>query len=332
MSIILWGITLLIELSITYVHFFSGLANPLTDLIASIPNLFFALFFIFNLFIISVSKLELKILFYLKCLILIFIYLYAYLLFAKNTIITTNTSHNVILANHNFNNPVICSQNTKHAQAINNPDFYRTLRIYNCNIILLQEVENSALKVYLIKQNLKKFLHKNYSVQTYGEFVTASIFPFKKLYFSSSNGFVVNLFNLKNRKIIIINTHIWTPLKKQTPEFNPNLNFPVPPFFIRKKQTTELTQYLQLITETPTLLIGDFNMLPTHSFLTRNLANFNFYRVKSKKFITPTFSTSIPIIEIDHTFTNNPYLIKSRNTILNQYSDHALQIIKLNFN
>ncbi len=326
MSLIFTLIFLIINTFLFIAHFSTSINTPVTDLIASIPNLFFAISYLIFIFIVNLFKLDTIYKIFIKTTssILFLIYLIVYIFPPINTLVLNNPANS-------YTNITICSQNTKKASAIFQDEFWQLIKLQKCDIILLQEVINSTELIQTITERLKTTTKDSYFITNYGEFIVASKYPLKLTYSATSQGFVTTDIQLPQLEIFIINTHIWTPLEPKTPEHDPTLTHEIKPFIIRKEQTLELLSFLrQNYSTTPILIIGDFNMLPTHPFLAK-LKRTHFSRITSQKHITPTFSTSIPIIEIDHLFTNRPDIIAKRETYLHNTSDHGMQVIYLHY-
>ena len=328
MDLVFFFLISLLNLFILIAHFSLGLNNPLTDLLSSIPNLFIALTYLVFGFLLTFFKNTHINLIKIELFLLFIVYIISYIWYPFNVILITQQPNSFITSSH----ATICDQNTKKSSVIQNQEFWQLIKMNKCDIIVLQEVQNSDYQTKIIRQQLKKITRTDYKIINYGEFIIASRYPITIETTSTSAGFISALINIPTQRIRIINVHIWTPLEPKTPENDPFVTYPIPPFIVRKQQTTELLSYLMIhqYDSIPNIVIGDFNMLPTHNFISTKLKRLNYHRIKTSRFLTPTFSTSIPIIEIDHLFTNIPSIIRKRTTLLGSPSDHAMQIIQLN--
>ncbi len=325
----------------TLIFFRYSFVNIFTDIIASIPGIFWMLFFLTIAIVTRFKE------FYIITLIVFIITTFSF----KTTLINT-------VDKDTYMPLTICSYNTRYFFENKQEQAFQALKDQHCDVIMLQELWRSDV-AYAddIKNYLDKYFTDDVAYYFKGEFLTivnkgtilthafptpdpSLTLPLDELH--GYEGYLYTKVKFDDTCIDLLNIHIWNPLAKRHAfsfeseawHTTKNLNTFLMPFEVRKGQVQDLRRFLNeygnsqaILGDKLIFMAGDFNTLPTHYIINSNYfwrdSKLKMYRLTTLGFM-PTFATSLPLIQIDHAFATQNIKVDNIQTIDLGYSDHKM--------
>lgn len=228
----------------------------------------------------------------------------------------------------------ICSLNTNYFFGKGNPDLgLPTLKDQECDVYMLQELWSARKNEKTIREKLAPYF-PSYSIVLGGEFAILSKYPILSTNLGPHEGYFKAVIQTQQSTRTVFNVHIWNPLitracqSFEAPLYSTNCEL--------NAQQIRIAQSNELLNELPkaqnqVFVAGDFNSMQNMKVL-QQMSTLTHEVGLQAIGLNGTFSSSTPVINIDHIFVSNDIPLSKMSTkeiCSSRISDHCMLIFQL---